>query len=156
MIDLYKPKYEDLWFRKMFLGDEDTMSYNQAWGGIIDFSEDKWANWYEKWVKNPQNGRFYRYLQNAETKEFIGEIAYHYNGKKYMVDVIVFSKHRAKGYGTEGLRLLCEAAKSAGIQCLYDDIAIDNPAISIFLRMGFTEEYRTDEVIMLRKILTEM
>lgn len=36
---------------------------------------------------------------------------------------------------------------------LYDDIAIDNPAISIFLKEGFIEEYRTDEIILLKKIL---
>ena len=30
MLTLYKPKYEDLWFRQMMLADEDTMSYNHA------------------------------------------------------------------------------------------------------------------------------
>ncbi len=35
MLTLYEPKYEDLWFRKMMLADEDTMSYNHAWGGTI-------------------------------------------------------------------------------------------------------------------------
>ena len=34
-----------------------------------------------------------------------------------------------------------------------DDIAIDNPAITLFLRHGFVEEYRTDEIIMLKKEL---
>lgn len=75
MIDLYIPQYEDLWFRKMFLSDEATMSYNHAWGGTIDF--------------------------------------------------------------------------------LYDNIAIDNAAIALFLKMGFIEEYRTQEIIMLKKKLAE-
>ena len=111
MIEVYMPKYEDLWFRKMFLRDENTMSYNDAWGGTIDFPEDKWTDWYDYWVKNPGTERFYRYLQNSETSEFIGEIAYHFDGSKYIADVIVFSKYRGNGYGKEGLRLLCEAAK---------------------------------------------
>ena len=84
-----------------------------------------------------------------------GETAYHYNGKEYMADVIVFSKYRGKGYGKEGLRLLCEAAKNAGIQYLYDDITADNPAVAMFLKMGFIEEYRTGEIIMLKKTLIE-
>ncbi len=32
MISLYKPKLEDLWFRQMFMADEETMSYNNNWG----------------------------------------------------------------------------------------------------------------------------
>jgi len=153
MLELFIPKYEDLWFRKSFLGDEDTMSYNHAWGGTIDFSEEKWASWYERWIEKPQAERFYRYLQDTETKEFIGEAAYHLNDGKYMADVVIFAKYRNKGYGKEGLRLLCEAAKSAGIKWLYDDIAIDNPAVPMFLKRGFCEEYRTDDIIMLKKRL---
>ena len=153
MIEVYIPRYEDLWFRKMFLRDEDTMSYNHAWGGTIDFSEEQWAGWYDRWVENPGSERFYRYLRNTETNEFIGEIAYHFNGKEYMANVIVFSGYRGNGYGKEGLRLLCEAAKKAGIRYLYDDIAIDNPAAAMFLKMGFHEEYRTDDILMLKKRL---
>ena len=33
--------------------------------------------------------------------------------------------------------MLCEAAKANGVQTLYDDIAIDNPAIKLFLKTGF-------------------
>ena len=40
-----------------------------------------------------------------------------------------------------------------GITELYDDIAIDHPGITLFLKAGFTEEYRTDEIIMLKKAL---
>ena len=152
MIELYTPKYEDLWFRKMFMSDEATMSYNHAWGGTIDFPESAWADWYDYWVQNPEGKRFYRYLKN-ENNKFVGEIAYHYNGKEYIADVIVYAKYRGKGYGREGLCLLCEAAKAAEIEVLYDDIAIDNPAISMFLKMDFVEEYRTEKCIMLKKIL---
>ena len=37
MLTLHKPGYEDLWFRQKMLGDEETMSYNHAWGGTIPF-----------------------------------------------------------------------------------------------------------------------
>ena len=154
MINLYIPQYEDLWFRKMFMSDEATMSYNHAWGGTIDFPESSWKDWYAHWVLNTDGKRFYRYLRN-EKNEFVGEIAYHYNGKEYIADVIVYSKYRGNGYGKEGLRLLCEEAKKQGIEDLYDNIAIDNTAIALFLKMGFVEEYRTKEIIMLKKKLAE-
>ena len=51
------------------------------------------------------------------------------------------------------LDLLCEAAKKNGVEVLYDDIAIDNPALSLFIQHGFEEEYRTDGIIMLKKVL---
>ena len=152
MIKLYKPKLEDLWFRKALLGDEETMSYNHHWGGAIPFPEEDWADWYDHWIINAGKERFYRYLVN-ENDEFVGEIAYHFDGEHYLADIIVAAQYRNKGYGKEGLSLLCLVAKENGIQELYDDIAIDNPAISLFLKLGFAEEYRTQEIIMLKKAI---
>ncbi len=44
MVALYIPTLEDLWFRQKFLSDSETMSYNHAWGGTIDFPEEKWIS----------------------------------------------------------------------------------------------------------------
>lgn len=153
MLKLHTPKYEDLWFRQMFMADEETMSYNHAWGGTIPFPEEDWTDWYEHWIVNPENKRFYRYLANENA--FVGEIAYHYDEARgiHVADVIVYAKYRGNGYGKRGLQLLCEAAKENGVKALYDDIAIDNAAISMFLKNGFQEEYRTDEITMLKKEL---
>ena len=49
--------------------------------------------------------------------------------------------------------LLCKQAKENGVQELYDDIAIDNPSVSLFVKCGFEEVYRTDEYIMVKKKL---
>ena len=153
MVRFYLPRYEDLWFRQKLLGDAATMSYNHAWGGTIDFPESRWAAWYDKWIQSAGSSRFYRYLQN-EDGVFVGEAAYHLDGETCMADIIVFSEYRGKGYGTQGLHLLCEEAKHRGIETLYDDIAADNPSIRLFLKAGFTEEYRTADSIMLKKRLT--
>ena len=155
MIELYKPTIDDLWFRERFLADEATMSYNHAWGGTIPFPRSAWADWYDVWIGCPQGGRFYRFLRESETDELVGEIAYHFDPCRqiWIADVIVCAEYRGRGYGTQGLRLLCEAAAENGITELYDDIAIDNPGITLFLKAGFTEEYRTDEIIMLKKAL---
>ena len=155
MIKLYSPKLEDLWFRQMFMADEETMSYNHNWGGTIPFPEEDWRDWYDYWVVSSERKRFYRYLQDETSDEFVGEVAYHYDSEQqiYIADVIVHAKYRGKGFGEQGLLLLCDAAKANGIEILYDTIAIDNPAIRLFLKVGFYEEYRTDEIIMLKKEL---
>ena len=153
MIELVIPKLEDLWFREKLLADEETMSYNHAWGGTISFSEEKWQKWYDRWVINHENKRYYRYLKDE--KGFVGEIAYHYDPEYdgYVADVIIFFQFRGRGYGSQGLKLLCEAAKENGIKILYDDIAIGNMAISLFKKQGFFEVNRTDEKIILKKDL---
>ena len=155
MTELYEPKIEDLRFRQKFMADEATMSYNAAWGGTIPFPKSEWESWYEYWMIHHENKRFYRYLKDSESGDFVGEIAYHYDEEQavWLADVIVVSEFRGKGFGAEGLRLLCEAAAANGIDALRDTIAIDNPAVSLFLKAGFTEEYRTDEIIMLKKDL---
>ena len=152
-LELYKPTLEDLWFRQKMLEDDETMSYNAHWGGAVPFPEEDWKDWYDHWVINNEDNRFYRYVKDGDN--FIGEIAYHfdktYNG--YVANVIVYAKYRNRGYGTEALNMLCEAVKESGASVLYDDIAIDNPAISLFLKAGFKEEYRTNEIILLKKEL---
>ena len=60
---------------------------------------------------------------------------------------------RGRGYGQEGLRLLCQAARDNGVRVLWDNIARDNPAIGMFLDAGFVEDHETDEAIYLRKDL---
>ena len=136
------------------MADQETMSYNHAWGGTIPFPKEKWQDWYDHWIVHPEGKRYYRYLKD-EQGNFIGEIAYHFDAdeQKYLADVIVFAKYRGKGYGGQALDLLCAKCKENGIHQLYDNIAMDNPAIALFLHHGFTEEYRTDQLIYLKKEL---
>ncbi len=150
----YKPRLEDLWFRQSLLADPDTMSYNNAWGGTIPFPRVKWAEWYSIWVCNP-NKRFYRYITTGKSRSFVGEAAYHFdpNAGLYLADIIISAKNRRQGFGRTGLLMLCDAAKKEKIPELYDNIAIDNPGISLFLQCGFHEEYRTEEILMLKKQL---
>jgi len=154
MLSLYKPKYDDLWFRQMILDDQETMSYNHAWGGTISFPKEKWLDWYNLWIIKHNNERYYRYLKN-EDGQFVGEIAYHFDKdiRGYVASIIIYSPYRRKGYGKQALDLLCFVAKKNGIDVLYDDIAIDNFAIQLFLDNGFTEIHRTKEKIILKKEL---
>ena len=154
MLTIYQPRYKDLWFRQMMLADEETMSYNHAWGGTIPWPKAEWGDWYDRWVANPKDGRLYRYVKNS-SGDFVGEIAYHYDEDRniHICDVIVLAKYRGRGYGSAGINLLCQAAKENGVAVLYDDIAADNPSWKLFLKNGFEIDWQNDEVVMVKKVL---
>ena len=153
MLSLYNPELQDLSFRRRMLEDPATMSYNHHWGGTVSFPEEDWDDWYDHWIVKNEGRRFYRYLQN-EDGELVGEIAYHYDRQNNcLANVLIYAPFRGRGYGSKALDILCDCASENGVREMYDDIAIDNPAISLFLKHGFKEEYRTDEIIMLKRIL---
>ena len=154
MIRVYKPEYRDLWFRQAMLADEETMSYNHAWGGTISFPEERWKEWYALWVGEPEGDRLYRYVTD-EAGTFVGEIAYHMDEELggCTANVIIFAGYRGSGFGGQALDTLCALAKENGVTRLFDDIAADNPAVGMFLRHGFAECGRTAEKIILVKEL---
>lgn len=154
MLELYLPQKSELWFRQKLLSDPETMSYNHAWGGTLDFPEEDWDDWYDYWVVRHEGKRYYRYLR-AEDGAFVGEIAYHLDESRgyYLANVIVYAPFRRRGYGRAALELLCRAAKEGGVAVLRDDMAADNPARALFESAGFSEEYRTDAFVMLKKEL---
>lgn len=155
MIEIHKPEPEELWFRESLMADEATMSFNHAWGGPTPFPKTKWAQWYHAWAEGSEYHRYYRYLLNQETGAYVGEISYHFDTQRniHLCDVIVLAKYRNKGFGTKGIQLLCNAAKENGVTALYDDIAADNPSVSLFLKSGFTIDYQNDDVVMVKKVL---
>ena len=152
-LTLYAPTLDDLWFRESLLSDPKTMSYNDAWGGTIEFSKESWSDWYNIWLNENDTTHFYRYLKAK--KRFVGEVAYHFNDDKCMLDIIIHHKYRKRGYGTQGLTLLLDEIRKRNIEEVYDDIAIDNDGIKLFLNFGFEELYRTKDIIMLKKDLKE-
>lgn len=153
MVELYKPRIEDLWFREKMLSDDQTMSYNHAYGGTISFPKEKWESWYRRWILAQEGRRFYSYIKENDT--FLGEVAYHFDEERQMhiADVIIYAPYRGKGYGRQALLLLCETARGNGVSVLFDDIAIDNPSVALFLKCGFTEVLRTSEYVLVKKEL---
>lgn len=151
---LHRPAYGELAFRQSLLADGPTMAYNHAYGGTIAFPEEKWADWYRRWVEEPDR-RFYRCLRVEEAGTFVGEAAYHWDEEvgEYLCDVVVAAQVRGRGYGTQGLALLCQAAKENGVARLCDKIAIDNPSIRLFHRAGFRERSRNKEYVLVEKEL---
>lgn len=155
MLKVVKPELEDLWFRESMMADTETMSYNDAWGGTIPFPKEDWEEWYTLWVRNSGQERYYRYLKDDANKVFVGEISYHFDKLRniYICDVIIKAEFRKQGFGTQGIQLLCEAAKANGVEVLYDDIAADNPSAHLFLKNGFSIEFQNDEILMVKTVL---
>ena len=155
MLKVVKPELEDLWFRESMMADIETMSYNDAWGGTIPFPKEDWDEWYTLWVRNSGHDRYYRYLKDNANKVFVGEISYHFDKLRniYICDVIIKAEFRKQGFGTQGIQLLCEAAKANGVKALYDDIAADNPSTHLFLKNGFSIEFQNDEILMVKTVL---
>ena len=155
MLKVVKPDLEDLWFRESMMADIETMSYNDAWGGTIPFPKEDWEEWYTLWVRNSGQERYYRYLKDDANKVFVGEISYHFDKLRniYICDVIIKAEFRKQGFGTQGIQLLCEAAKANGVEVLYDDIAADNPSAHLFLKNGFSIEFQNDEILMVKTVL---
>ena len=155
MLEVVKPELEDLWFRESMMSDSETMSYNGAWGGTIPFPKEDWDEWYTLWVRNSGYDRYYRYLKDDANKVFVGEISYHFDKLRniYLCDVIIKAEFRRRGFGTQGIQLLCEAAKANGVEALYDNIATDNPSAHLFLENGFSIEFQNDEILMVKRVL---
>ena len=155
LLTAHTPAYGELAFRERMLSDPETMAYNRAWGGTVPFPEARWEAWYSRWVLRPEGERYYRYLVNA-AGEPVGEIAWHYDAERdaHLADVIVHAAYRGRGYGSRGLTLLCGAARSMCLSALWDDIALDNPALSLFLRHGFEEVGRGAEAVTVRRALS--
>ena len=155
MLKVVKPELEDLWFRESMMADIETMSYNDAWGGTIPFPKEDWEEWYTLWVRNSGQERYYRYLKNDANKVFVGEISYHFDKLRniYICDVIIKAEFRKQGFGTQGIQLLCEAAKANGVEALYDNIAADNPSAHLFLKNDFSIEFQNDEILMVKTVL---
>ena len=155
MLKVVKPELEDLWFRESMMADIETMSYNNAWGGTIPFPKEDWEEWYTLWVRNSGQERYYRYLKDDANKVFVGEISYHFDKLRniYICDVIIKAEFRKQGFGTQGIQLLCEAAKANGVEALYDNIAADNSSAHLFLKNGFSIEFQNDEILMVKTVL---
>ncbi len=149
------PAFEELSFRQQLLRDEATMQYNHAYGGTIDFAFDRWENWYARWILDRSGAHFYRYVFDEALGQYVGEAAYHLDADngRYLCDVIIHAQYRRRGCGGQALHLLCEAARGNGVNCLHDDIAIDNPALSLFLNAGFIVVRRTASSVLVAKQL---
>ena len=148
-IRLIKPELNDLHLKTKLLADQKTMSFNHNYGGTIIFDESKYKDWYEKWMNGNNRYYYYVFLDN----NFVGEAAYYLDDDIYMISIIIDYNYRHMGIGSEVLKLIINDAKEKGITELYDEIAIDNPSVNMFINNGFEiVEQNKDSIIVKKKI----
>ena len=78
-------------------------------------------------IKEKKENKFFAYLKDTKTNEFIGYVNYQFDSSENYYDcgILIEASKRGKGYSKEGLKLLCEAAKKNGIKELYDSFEKD-------------------------------
>ena len=141
-VELYIPKLEDLWFYQKMMSDPETMSYNNPWGGCIDYPDEVLPDWYANWVgQEPQ--RFYAYIKRTSDGAWIGDVNFHHTPEKDWWDmgIVIYAPYRGKGYAVPALRLLLDQAfRVCDISRLHNDFeATRDAAWAIHRKVGFKE-----------------
>ena len=115
-IHFYQPTFEDLWFKQAMAANQETVCYTCESCYAMLLLQDKWEKWYELWVNNPDK-RFYRYITTGKSRSFVGDVLYFYDEQQeiWLAAISICGKYRGQGYESAALRLLCAAAKEAGI-----------------------------------------
>ena len=90
-------------------------------------------------IKEKKENKFFAYLKDTKTNEFIGYVNYQFDSSENYYDcgILIEASKRGKGYSKEGLKLLCEAAKKNGIKELYDSFEKDRYHAKVFEDVGF-------------------
>ena len=146
-IELYVPKLEDYWFEELMQSDAETMSYNAGYDvsyygyhydtGCIYFPEERWKISFDKRVNE---NKYFAYLRDISTGEFVGYVNYHFSkgDNRYDCGIVIESKYRGKGYSKEGLKLLVDEAFNNGVDALYDNFEIKRGnTLKVFESVGF-------------------
>lgn len=151
-VELYIPKLEDLWFYQKMMSDPETMSYNDPWGGCIDYPDEVLPDWYSRWVgQEPQ--RFYAYIKRTSDGVWIGDVNFHYTPEKDWWDmgIVIYAPYRGKGYAVPALKLLLDRAfRICGISRLHNDFETTRDAAwAIHRKVGFKEMGVEDGILQL-------
>ena len=146
-IDLYIPKLEDYWYQEKIESDANTMSYNAGYDvsyygyhydtGCIDFPKEKWE---ESFNRRVNENRYLAYIRDLDLNEFIGYVNYYFNKteERYCCGIVIEYKFRGRGYAKKALKMLCDEARSHGVEELYDTFEIDRGnTLELFKSVGF-------------------
>lgn len=143
------PSIDDLKYRKIWLNDSKTMSYNAGYDinisgydkltGTIDKSYKELLDWYNNWV-NKEPDKYFAYIYSVNEDEPIGEVYYYPDGNIHSMGILISDKYRGKGYSYLALLALEEVAfEKNDINELSDYIPEDRKgAIKTFTKAGFT------------------
>lgn len=147
-IILKVPNKEELKYRKSWMNNPKTMSYNAGLDlnidgydkktGTISKSVDELLEWYDKWIGHEPD-RYYAYIYVQDIKEPIGEVYYYPDGDVHSMGIVIDYKYRGKGYSYDALIELEKIAfEKNNISELSDMVPLDRVgAIKVFKKAGF-------------------
>ncbi|MGM9603157.1 MAG: GNAT family N-acetyltransferase [Faecousia sp.] len=151
-VELYIPKLEDLWFYQKMMSDPETMSYNDPWGGCIDYPDEVLPDWYARWV-GQEPVRFYAYTKRISDGAWIGDVCFYYTPDKdwYDMGIVIYAPYRGKGYSYPALKLLLDHAfLDCGISRIHNDFEdTRSAALHIHKKAGFREVGVEDGILQL-------
>ena len=168
-IYLKVPNKEDLKYRKEWLNDPKTMSYNAGLDlnikgydkstGTISKTDSELLEWYDKWIGHEPD-RYYAYIYVKDIEEPIGEIYYYPDGDIHSTGIVINYKYRGKGYSYNALIELEKIAfEKNNISELSDMVPLDRVgAIKTFKKAGFihTEKEHIEKVFDKTSIVREL
>jgi RimJ/RimL family protein N-acetyltransferase len=158
-LTLHVPSIREMEYRQKLLADPDTMSYNAGYDlgfpgyhndtGCIDFPQEKWAGWYERFIgREPE--KFYAYVERESDGAFIGEVVLRQEGApgRDEMGVVIEACHRGKGYSAEAMHLLMDTAfNRLGAEVVCNDFERSRAAaLRLHLNVGF-EIVREDDCV---------
>ena len=142
------PSIGDLHYRKSWMNDPKTMSYNAGFDidlkgydkktGTISKTDEEMLEWYYKWVdKEPD--RYFAYIYVDAIEEPVGEIYYYPEDGIHSMGILISNKYRGKGYSYLALLELEKIAfEKNNINELSDMFPLDRVgAIKSFKKAGF-------------------
>lgn len=168
-IFLLVPTINDLKYRKKWMNDPKTMSYNAGFdlylkgydkkSGTISKTDEEMIDWYNKWV-NKEPDRYFAYIHSVDENEPIGEVYYYLNGDIHSMGILIDDKFRGKGYSYLALLELEQVAfEKNDISELSDMVPLDRiGAIKSFKKAGFvfTDKEHIEKVFDKDTIIKEL
>lgn len=150
MLNIYLkvPTIDELHYRKDWMKDPKTMSYNAEFDmelkgydkntGTITKTDEEMINWYDNWI-NKEPDKYFAYIYDETIEEPIGEVYYYLDNGIHSMGIIIQDKYRGNGYSYKALLELQKIAfEKYKISELSDIIPLDRiGAIKLFKKAGF-------------------
>ena len=166
---LKTPSKEDLKYRKKWMSDPKTMSYNAGFDielkgydkitGTITKTDEELNDWYDKWIDHEPD-RFFAYIYVENIEEPVGEVYYYSDGNIHSMGIVIDYKFRGNGYSYGALLELEKIAfEKNKISELSDMVPLDRiGAVKTFKKAGFvhTEKEKVEKVFDKDSIVKEL
>lgn len=142
------PTIDELHYRKDWMRDPKTMSYNSGFDmelngydkntGTIMKTDEEMIKWYDNWM-NKEPDQFFAYIFVELIEEPIGEVYYYLENGIHSMGIIIQDKYRGNDYSHKVLLELEKVAfEKNNINELSDFVPIDRiGAIKAFKKAGF-------------------